>query len=229
MTDEQKRIIEKVKKMLALSENNSSAEEAETAITMARQLLSKYNLSIKDIDEYKEKAECTERGCRIRTKVIPQWVNALMSLCQYTYDTTSLLYTNKGERPTIMFVGVEPNTTICLNTFVMLYKALDEMTLVEHPGFYVADRKTSWRMGFINGLYNKIRAQKASIVPEERGLVVIQKNKIDDYLRSQYEGRIKERKAPKMRNSTDGQAYAEGYARGQDYNINPQLEEAHGF
>lgn len=227
MTDEQLKVIERVKKLLNLSEGTNSAEEAETAVTMAQQILSKYNLSIKDLDEYKEKAECTERGCRIRTKVIPSWVNTLMSLCQYMYDTRCLVSQIKGERPTVFFIGVEPNTTICLNTFITLYKALDEMTLVEHPSMYVADRKQSWRIGFITGLFAKVMKQKETTLSEERSLVLVQKDKIDQYIKEQYQN-LRERTAPRPE-MKDAVAYQEGYMRGKEYNVAPQIEEAHGF
>lgn len=227
MTDEQLRIIERVKKMLALSEGTNSAEEAETAVTMAQKMLSKYNLSIKDLDAYKEKAECTERGCRIRTQVIPSWANSLMSLCQYMYDTKCIISQRKGERTTVFFIGVEPNTTICLNTFIMLYKALDEMTLVKHPSMYVAERKHSWRMGFITGLFSKIREQKESTLSEERSLVLVQQDKIKHYLNEQYQN-LRKRNVSVPR-AKDGTAYEDGYQRGRDYNIAPQIEEAHGF
>lgn len=229
MTDEQLRVIERVKKLLNLSEGTSSAEEAETAVTMAQQILSKYNLSIKDLDEYKEKTECTERGCRIRTKIVPKWVTGLSSLCMYMYDTHCLISSPKNDRTTLYFIGVEPNTTICLNTFITLYKALDEMTLVEHPSFYVAERKTSWREGFIAGLFAKVKEQKDAALAEERSLVVVQKDKIRDYLREQYEGRLRKRQVSKSSGPKDDRAFHEGYMQGRDYTVAPQLEEAHGF
>jgi hypothetical protein len=229
MTDEQLRIIEKVKKMLTLSEGTNSKEEAETAVAMAQRMLSKYNLSIKDLDAYKEKAECSERGCRIRTKTLPQWVSSLMSLCMFIYDTQALVSSQKGERVTVYFIGVEPNNTICLNTFITLYKALDEMTLVEHPGLYVADRKTSWQKGFISGLYNKLREQKAATMAEERSLVLVQRNKINEYLQEQYANRLRSNKPRRNTSAKDSAAYMEGYYCGKDYNIAPQIEEAHGF
>ena len=229
MTDEQLRIIEKVKKMLTLSEGTNSKEEAETAVSMAQKMLSKYNLSIKDLDAYKEKAECTERGCRIRTKTIPQWVNSLMSLGMFIYDTQGLVSTQRGERVVVYFIGVEPNNTICLNTFITLYKALDEMTLVEHPGLYVADRKTSWQKGFISGLYQKLREQKAATMVEERSLVLVQRDKINEYIQEQYANRLRTRNTPRYTTAKDSRAYNEGYRCGKDYNIAPQIEEAHGF
>ena len=229
MTEEQLRIIEKVKKMLTLSEGTNSKEEAETAVAMAQKMLSKYNLSIKDLDAYKEKAECSERGCRIRTKTMPQWVNSLMSLCMFIYDTQGLISAPKGERVVVYFIGVEPNNTICLNTFITLYKALDEMRLVEHPALYVADRKTSWQKGFISGLYQKLREQKAATMAEERSLVLVQRNKINDYIQEQYKNRLRTKQAPKYSSAKDSAAYSEGYRCGKDYNIAPQIEEAHGF
>lgn len=233
MTDEQKKIIEKVQKMLALSEGTNSQEEAETAMRMVRSLLSKYNLSITDIDNYQKTATCTEQGCRIRTKAVPAWVKCLASLCSMAYDTECIIHKSKyGNRQTensvILFIGVEPNTTICTNTFIMLYKALDEMAYVKYPSLYVGPRKDSWRFGFIQGLYRKIKDDKkeqeqkaAEHAQQEYALVTVQSNLIQQYIADNYNTK---KSRPSTIDIKNHEAYVEGYQRGQKHNLNAQIE-----
>lgn len=220
MTTEQSHIIEKAKKMIALAEGTSSEEEAKTAMVMVRQLLAKYNLSITDLDNFKDKSVCNEIMIIIRTKMMPLWVKELTALCHMACDCEILL-TRTVDKAGAIFIGIEPATTICSSMFVTLYKLLDSMALVDYPTLYTGSRKESWRRGFIFGLAAKIREQKEKTVQQEYGLLVVQKDKIEQHIREHHKTRIAKDKGKAIK---DSKAFSQGYEAGMNYNLNPQIE-----
>lgn len=220
MTNDQLRIVEKAKKMIALAEGTSSEEEAKTAMVMVQQLLSKYNLSITDLNVFKDKSICNDIMVVIRTKMMPLWVKELTGLCRMACDCEILL-TKTADKAGAIFIGIEPATTICSSMFITLYKLLDSMALVDYPTLYTGSRKESWRRGFIFGLAAKIKEQKEQTKQQEYGLMVIQKDKIEQHINSHY--RVHASKA-KDKDIKDSKAFSQGYKAGMNYNLNPQIE-----
>lgn len=53
----EEKIIEKIRKCLALANNNPSEEEAKAAALMAQKLLAKYNISLVDVEQLEGKSE----------------------------------------------------------------------------------------------------------------------------------------------------------------------------
>lgn len=184
-TEEQQKAIEKVRKLMSLSEGSTSDEEAQTAAMMARSILSKYNLNITDLKAYREETSATELKTELRTRNLPRWVQSLaLTLCT-VFDCECIIH--RTERSTsISFIGVEPNITICNLTFDHLYGYLDGLIFPKGCSVYF---RNSYRLGFSAGMLEKHKAKKieeAFLNQASSSLVVVQHQLIDDFKKKNY-------------------------------------------
>lgn len=108
LTDKQRQIIEKVQKLLALSQNNSNEHEAQSAAAMAMDLLSAYNLSMHQVGS---KSEDRARKDQKRKGGLYQWQRDLwgavanLNFCVYF----SIKGLEKGSTYEHRLVGSEVN------------------------------------------------------------------------------------------------------------------------
>ncbi len=117
-----KRIIEKIRKLLALAKSDNE-HEAANAAAKAQELLSQYNLSMSDIpagDDGKVHADTTRARTRQR---LEKWARALAHHTAKNFDCAWYHQTDGHT----CFVGVGADQEVCSWTYGYLYKTLLRM------------------------------------------------------------------------------------------------------
>jgi hypothetical protein len=173
--NEQKRLSEKIKKLLALSES-SNENEALLAAAKAKEMLERYNLSLADI----ETCEIVEKNYDTGKSRMPGWLLQLGASvargfnCDIYYRRkegnglhgTSKITTN------ICFVGTDLDTEIAEYVFEYLRKTVESVTAkkmkeLKMPKFaqvlrinrtsYLRKMRNSYRIGLVAALDEKIK------------------------------------------------------------------------
>ncbi len=155
-------VIEKLKKLIALSESPSESEAA-SALAKAHILLAKHGLSMTDLEMKEEKV--IEKAI-LSKKRIRSWESALIaSVMAQTY--TEALHTG-GK---VFIVGREVNVIAAENLFTYLHDSIIRISkrykeIVRHPD--------SFRMGMVVNINNRLKQLEEESPPtgEEKQLTV---------------------------------------------------------
>lgn len=119
--DAKKRIIDRVRKLLNLSESGNE-HEAAAAAAKAQALLAEYNLQMSDIPEDGRGCSATTSDVRTRIK-LEKWA---FGLAHKTAKAFSCDYYHSSRGRTT-FVGVGADAEVCAWTFSYLYRSLMRM------------------------------------------------------------------------------------------------------
>ena len=132
------KIIDKVKKILALSSNNPSEEEAQAAALKVQKLLAEYNLSMSDLDTNEEFKPAIEE---VYTGVDKSFKYLLANTIADNFRCKTYV---SGNRRQIYFFGHEADCKIAREVFQYLFKTCDKSARREGDR---AERKYGTRKG----------------------------------------------------------------------------------
>ncbi len=195
MTKEQ--VVSKIRKLFELS-NSSNENEAALAAAKARELLSRYNLSMADLpaDDMRSAAAVTEAtvgvGCVVRN-----WVKGLLVHVACGFDCEHIIRRRHDSNPILAFIGTAADAEIALQTFRFLYRQLNILVdralpgLKRQNGFWST---SSLRYAYLDGAVHRIgerfRSQTETIrAAERRGckdLILIKEDMIKSYMADAY-------------------------------------------
>ena len=121
LAEKKKRIIDKIRKLLRLS-SSSNEHEAAAAAAKAQELLSEYNLSLDSMITEECASEMTASRAYKKTRQrLESWAYTLASGVSNAFDCKYYHDPDVGET---VFVGCEPDTSVCSWTYGYLYKTL---------------------------------------------------------------------------------------------------------
>lgn len=163
---EQKQALEKIKKLLSLSDNNPNEAEAKSAMLMAQKLMSKYDISLDDTKDEKAEfmiARCTHKwdmGFRI----------PLSTVISENFRVENFL-----SNGTVCFFGHRLDAEIAKETFNYAYSFINTMANRAYNTAKKEGRSTkgvynSYAQGFILGLKQEFDKQCKAlkiITPED--------------------------------------------------------------
>ncbi len=115
MSDTDK-IINKIKKVLELSRNNPSAEEAKSAALKAQKLMAEYRISMNDINEIKGIEEITEES--VIVGMGNKWKYRLSAIVAKNFRCKTYFH-GKDE---VAFYGYDVDVKIAVETFKYLFE-----------------------------------------------------------------------------------------------------------
>lgn len=133
------KIIQTIKKVLDLSRNNPSEEEAKAAALKAQQLLAKYNIKESDLVDDTTSENIVEKYSDVG---LAKWKYTLASIVARNFRCEMFMC---GKR--VYFYGYETDTEVACQTFEYLYKVGDKKA-----NAYV--RKVRKEIGTTSGVYN---------------------------------------------------------------------------
>lgn len=110
------KIIEKIKKVLELSKNNPSQEEARAAALKAQKLMAEYHISMQEIDAIENVDDIVEKKVDIGTG--NKWKYMLAGIIAKNFRCKFFFY----GKSTIVFYGYKIDTEIAAETFTFLFK-----------------------------------------------------------------------------------------------------------
>lgn len=184
-------IVDKVKKLLSLSNGTNFEKEAVTAMNMARDLLAKYNMTIEDISV---KTAAEENPIKAMSYGADGAWQGSLAVVIADYCSCGAFHIKGGG---LMFIGMPYEIDICLYTYEIVYKQIEKMMKKkrrelrkerEETGRSRVDRRDSsyytrgYAKGIIDYLIQSLKSRKE--YESSMSLVVVRNKKIDDFMNS---------------------------------------------
>lgn len=225
MDAQQEAVVKKVQKLFRLAENAGTDAEAQSAALRAREILSKYNLSLQDVEGFTDE-ECGEQYIIIKKDYCPSHVKVLMSAMDILFSVQSIIsghYDQAARKyyKKIIFVGVGPDATLACQTWDFLTWHAKRKAR-EYK--YNARQQSEYLFYFAASVYRRANelVEKLKVeVPQETALVPVKGAAIKDYTVRHYGalGSAKGAVAPEY-----GAAGRQGANDGRNVSLGRQLQ-----
>lgn len=232
MTKEE--VLSKVRKLFELS-NSPNENEAALAAAKARELLSRYNLSIADLptDDMKDTIAATERSIGVG-KVLRNWVKGLLFHIAQGFECDHIIRRRREAGPILTFIGTPADTEVAIYTFQFLYRQLDRLVeralprlKRENRGWSAAALRYAYLDGAVKRIGERFQEKTYTIRAAERhgcqALVLAKEQMIKDYMttafphiRTEY-GR---------RRAVSADAFEKGYRDAGGVSLRPAIADA---
>jgi hypothetical protein len=153
-------IMDKIKKLLALSGNNPS-EEATSAALKAQELMAKYNITL--TEEEKEIQEIAQES--FRTGVDKSWKHGLASVVSDNFRVMCFWTNNR----TVTFYGYKQDVEIAVRVYEYLFKVAEKGARVEcRKAYKLRGTETgvyfSYTRGFTAGVKEALEVQCTALM-----------------------------------------------------------------
>jgi hypothetical protein len=218
-------IIDKIKKLLALS-NSCNEHEAALAAAHVQRLLAAHNLAMADITA----SEKPDKVDRVETDVarsLPKWIRHLSAAVSSAFDCQAIHHPATGK---MTFIGVGADVQVAAYTFTYLERTVRKLCtgyLKQHVGTTIIGQqrellRQSYYLGAVSTITQQLQNQKkqtpvtpGALVPVKAGLIRKAMEEI---------GPI--RTMHSRRSYINSTAYNQGQADGQQVSIHKGLETA---
>lgn len=218
----QSKIVEKIQKLLALSES-SNKNEAQTALLKAQELLAKHKLSLKEVKEYKIFNSAIKEKISSVSFTKAKWKARLAGLIADNFGCYCYFKTRRTN--TIAFFGREEDITVCNLVLEYAISSIDSTVKrlrykYSRDGYNTSGLENDYALGFINGLREKFEEQKSK--NQEWGLVLVKDQEVVEA-----HGNIKFK--GKLNTSTKFKGFSEAYwvgrKDGKNFSISDRITE----
>ncbi len=202
-------IIEKVRKLLALS-NSCNEHEAALAAMHVQRLLSEHNLAMSDIEAGAEN-NTADRVDLAVARNLPKWVRALSGGVGSAFDCQVLHVPSRGN---LVFIGVGADPEVASYTFTYLERTVRKLCssyLKTLPDSNVSKRqrelaRQSYYLGAVSAISGNLREQKQQTPVTPNALVPVK----DALIRAAMNEMGPIRTVHSRRSYVDGQSYQQG-------------------
>lgn len=223
------RIIQKMKKLMAMANDKSSENEATIALRQLHSLLAKHNISMGELTEPEEEAI----GESFEEFKAPPWKRKVALAIANLYFC-EMYYVNLGSgKANCFFVGTESNRTFALYIFRMVTTSVERDARKESRKIY-GKENCSFVNSFWTGAMNRIverckdlrtQAESGDLQDDEGNTLPIMVNLYEKHL-SEVQGWLSKNKNLKTRSSRTQIKNQEGFNRGQEAGDRIQLSRA---
>jgi hypothetical protein len=218
------RVIEKVRKLLALS-SSSNQHEAALAAAHAQRLLAEHNLSLSELEVREEGAGEAELQV---ARSVPKWLSALFACVANGFDCFPIV-TSTANCSRLRFIGVGEDPAVACCTLQFLIQELRRLASAYLRGneaaqgrLSSADRqrvRSSYLLGGVQGVRQALTAQKAQTPTTSTALVPGKDALIKQY-RDQQIGAVRMQRT--RRSTVFSAAFEQGRADGATLQIRPE-------
>ena len=223
--EDQVKILDRVKKLLALG-NSPNEAEASSAVAKAHDLLKQYNLDIKDIEVEDSEVvdESYMESARTQTWKVALLINIADANYSMMYDKPKAVGRGADHRikttSIFRFVGKPQNVAVCMMMADYLLQAIDR--LAKGQAGRGRSEIESYKAGVADNLIARLKEMKKKdiIVPDSRALVVQEKAVVDKFVADN----LKLKSSPLTSEAKKNwSAYAQGRADGNRIPLNEQI------
>lgn len=169
------KIIEKIKKVLELSKNNPSENEARAAALKAQKLMAEYHISMSEIEAVDDVNAITEKSITVGTG--NKWKYGLARIVAKNFRCKHFYY----GKSSVVFYGYEVDAEIAAETFKFLfetgnkaatnyYNKLKRDAKKNGDYFFGNGIKNSFLLGYLEGIKEELEKQCTAlmiVVPKE--------------------------------------------------------------
>lgn len=205
------RIIEKVRKLLALS-RSSNEHEAALAAAHAQRLLAEHNLTMSELEVREEGAGEAELAV---ARTVPKWLSSLFAVIAGAFDCMPVV-TTTAEGGRLRFIGVGDDPAVAACTLQFLLKELRRLATaylklrsdIEHCTPALRRRlRDSYLLGGVQGVRQALAAQKAATPTTVGALVPVKEALIRQY-REHHLGAVRTQRS--RRSTVIAEAFRQG-------------------
>ena len=228
MTEEQKKMVDKVTKLLTLAEGTNHSQEAETARRMAIELMAKYNISLSNRVD-KESNGIVDQQLDIYNSH-EHYYHLINAVAKFNDVFVIIVQKSTGQK-LLRYIGKESS----LSTFDYMRDIVEKQRNTAwilhsaNPRFshetYCEQKRNQWYLGYAYGVMSKVMEllQSRDAKIHEWGLVPVSQIK-------KAEQWYKEKTNAKIRNSSssNNQYLQSGYRSGRDVSLNRAVNNGGG-
>ena len=221
------KILRKVRRLLALSENNPNEEEAQSAFVMAQRLMIENDLSMSEIEMNSGRERKIDKGKVTIHKKLFWWERQLANIMSRNFRVKSYLnnrYMNsRNIKRAVYFMGFESDVKLAKEMYLLAYEAILHYSNIyvenyyeERIGLYRERRitmsvKNSYMRGFLEGLSNKFDEQIEQMKSEGNALMVLVPKEVEKKYEEEITGEAKPYRIPSIE---EIHAYKQGFEDG---------------
>ena len=216
------KILDRVKKLLALATSDNE-HEAASAASAASELLQKYNLCIEDVSEITAKDTTVIEEIVAEGNRMISWVYQLFRYVVQSMECRTLIHSGKLKK--LVIVGTESNVKVAKLTLEYLFTVVENLARRNASGQGKA-YANSYKLGVVEGIGYKLRLRASAAKEAATGvatavgtaLVLRQSTAVADHM-ARYTGTYKV--APSSITCHD--AFGRGMVDGKDVGLDRQL------
>jgi hypothetical protein len=206
--EDKKQIIEKIKKIMALSENNPNQNEAIAAALKAQKLMAKFHIGESELGKELTESKIDSMECVVGGKT-QKWKLQLAVVLAKNFRCK--IYLTNGN---VTFYGYDEDVKICSEVFYSLYKIGVKLSdklkreMRKENGTAKGIRNT-FCMGFVAGIKSELEKQCTAL------MIVIPKEVNEEYDKMSMKMNFKN-KSTAVKIGSDRNVYDKGYQSGKD-------------
>lgn len=179
-----KRVIERVRKLLALAKS-SNEHEAALAAAHAQRLLAEHNLAISELEMREEGAGEAELTV---ARTVPKWLSSLFAVVAHAFDCMAIV-ASTADAGRLRFIGVgeDPAVAACTLQFLMQeLRRLASRYLKQQAAELLSPAirrrmRDSYLLGGVQGVQQAMALQKAATPTTAGALVPVKEALIRQY------------------------------------------------
>lgn len=196
-------IIERIKKLLALSKSPNKAE-AESALRFAQELMQKYDLEVSDV----ERGEITIEHARDYRGAIRDWDHKLLNVIARGHHCEAVRFDSKGSYSCMRLIGRPVNIEVARLMYVYVKKSA-----LRQAQSVVRKKRDKFLHGFVLGIAYQVHTHQINWLPGER-------ERLDNFITKTLGDAVETAQFDKGRVS---QALLNGVASGSNLALNKQM------
>lgn len=203
MQDRNENIIRKIQGLLALANNNSNEEEAQSAFMMAQKLMFKHDITMSELDVGQDSLTI-EKGQATVHKKLFWWERELANIMSENFRVKNYINSKRLDgdlkrKRAVMFMGFEKDVALAKEMYLLAYEVLlfySKRFVEEYYESYINvlrtnkttnELKNSYMRGFLAGLDSKFQEQVAKM-KEENALMVLVPKEVEEEYNSMFDG-----------------------------------------
>jgi len=221
---QQETILTKVKKLLALAENNTSADESQNSFLKAQMLLIKHGLTMNDVAE----SDISNTKNVLNTSIdessrMAWWKKSLAHIISNNFRCKSFT-SFKTANTRICIIGLEEDVNIATEIYNCAVRTIEHQSKLyvklNKKNGKSAGLKNDFIIGWLNGLEDKFKKQVESV--KEYGLILVK----DALVVAEVEKmKLRTGQRSKITANRDADARNAGYKQGNNFNGSSKMIE----
>ena len=223
------KVLEKVKKILALASNNPSEEEAQAAMLMAQRIMAENGITMTEVEgnhSFTDEVVDVPITQPHRT----HWWYKILAMIIADNSRGEAYYYTVHQKSQIMLIGLKQDTEVATKVFNYAVDAVRYYTAkyvekvkrdsVNNKLLDLNGIRNDYILGFLDGLKDKFKEQ---VEKNNWGLILVKDNSV---LKAVEKKGLQPGRKPVINFARSNNAYASGYRTGKEFETRERLTES---
>jgi hypothetical protein len=215
------KLINKIKKILNLANNNSNEHEAKLALLRAQKIMIENKLTMDDIDinAKEDKIKVTDNNATDFSGKTVWWVKRLSSVIASNFRCMSYIERTTG-KTRLRFIGTETDVFTAIQTFKFAKSEIEILSKkyiskLYRQGIPRKGKRNRFIEGFITGLNYAFQKQ---VKDNKWELAVVTPPEVNEFIDKNYNFITKKSTGIKPKFSIDKATFEDGFNKGKEFN-----------